>query len=109
MYLQSVLAFVPAARALAVVIGLAMATYHRTAGLIVAGLGFPTMLSGGKDPEPGQGRASTRATRPSKSVASTRVELSGATVFITPVPSLCSHLRAPVFASSAKSRPFFVP
>ena len=49
------------------------------------------------------------ATLPSKSVVSTCVALSGTTVFITPVPSLCSHLRAPVFASRAMSNPFLVP
>jgi len=56
-----------------------------------------------------QRRASTSVTLPSKSVVSTWVELSGTTVFITPMPSLCSHLIAPVLASMAKSNPFLVP
>src|ERR1017187_1127338 len=56
-----------------------------------------------------QGLASTSATLPSKSVVRTCVELSGTTVFMTPVPSLCSHLIAPVLASRAKSKPFLVP
>src|ERR1035437_348759 len=56
-----------------------------------------------------QGLASTTATLPSKSVVRTCVALSGTTVFMTPVPSLCSHLIAPVLASSAKSKSFLVP
>src|ERR1035437_8230821 len=56
-----------------------------------------------------QGLASTSATLPSKSVVRTCVELRGTTVFMTPVPSLCSHLRAPVLAPRAKSKSFLVP
>src|SRR5882724_93709 len=53
--------------------------------------------------------ASSNVTRPSKSAARTRVALNGTTVFTTPTPILCSHLTAPVFASSANTKPFFVP
>ena len=69
-----------------------------------AGNGAPPDIDKGD-----QGLASTSATLPSKSVVRTWVELSGTTVFITPVPSLCSHLMAPVLASRAKSKSFLVP
>jgi len=56
-----------------------------------------------------QGPAWTSATLPSESVVRTWVELSGRTVFITPAPSLCSHLIVPVLASRAKIKSFLVP
>lgn len=52
---------------------------------------------------------SSKVRRPSKSLVRTWVALSGTTVFTTPTLILCSHLTAPVFASSAYTTPFLVP
>ncbi len=51
----------------------------------------------------------TSVTFPSKSAAKTWSDPSGSSVLTRLTPILCSHFVAPVFASRAKSRPFFVP